>query len=210
MSSSCRTRSRSASPASSSRHCRPPRCAAPPRGRPTDLTAYDLYLRALCDAFFPIRQERILRGSGLARAGDRDAIRITGRHSPGRRSAIMRLVSDGWAEDPEADRRKGVDLARRALEVASDDPRHPRQRRLRAGVFRRGHRRHDRRWSTVRWRSTRASPAAGIISGILRLLAGQPDLAIEHVETSLRLSPREPHRRAALCDGRALFLQTSV
>ena len=29
------------------------------------------------------------------------------------------------------------------------------------------------------------------VSGILRVLAGQPDLAIEHVETSLRLSPRE-------------------
>ncbi len=29
------------------------------------------------------------------------------------------------------------------------------------------------------------------MSGLLRLLAGQPDLAIEHVETSLRLSPRE-------------------
>ena len=29
------------------------------------------------------------------------------------------------------------------------------------------------------------------VSGLLRVFAGQPDLAIEHVETSLRLSPRE-------------------
>ena len=29
------------------------------------------------------------------------------------------------------------------------------------------------------------------VSGLLRLFAGQPDLAIEHLETSLRLSPRE-------------------
>ena len=29
------------------------------------------------------------------------------------------------------------------------------------------------------------------VSGLLRNFAGQPDLAIEHVETSLRLSPRE-------------------
>ena len=29
------------------------------------------------------------------------------------------------------------------------------------------------------------------LSGVLRVHAGQPDLAIEHVETSLRLSPRE-------------------
>ena len=29
------------------------------------------------------------------------------------------------------------------------------------------------------------------LSGLLRVWAGQPDLAIEHIETSLRLSPRE-------------------
>jgi len=28
------------------------------------------------------------------------------------------------------------------------------------------------------------------VSGFLRLQAGQPDIAIEHLETSLRLSPR--------------------
>ena len=50
-SSSCRTRSRSASPGSSSRHCKLPKCAAPPLGRPTDLGAYDLYLRALATSF---------------------------------------------------------------------------------------------------------------------------------------------------------------
>ena len=33
-----------------------------------------------------------------------------------------RLVRDGRSEDPEADSRKGADFARRALEVASDDP----------------------------------------------------------------------------------------
>src|SRR5205823_13755863 len=31
-----------------------------------------------------------------------------------------------------------------------------------------------------------------LVSGVLRVFAGQPDLAIEHLETSLRLSPREP------------------
>jgi len=37
---------------------------------------------------------------------------------------------------------------------------------------------------------TRATPG-WYLSGGLRLWAGQPDLAIVHVETSLRLSPRE-------------------
>ncbi len=48
------------------------------------------------------------------------------------------------------------------------------------------------------------------MSGLLRLWAGQPDLAIEHVETSLRLSPRERIGSAATRDGLGLFLQTSV
>ena len=48
------------------------------------------------------------------------------------------------------------------------------------------------------------------ISGVLRLWAGQPDLAIEHVETSLRLSPREPLRSAVSGDGHGLFLQTAI
>ena len=50
------------------------------------------------------------------------AIRVTGRRSPGRRSAASAACHDGRSEDPEADRRKGIDFARRALEVAEDDP----------------------------------------------------------------------------------------
>ena len=43
------------------------------------------------------------------------------------------------------------------------------------------------------------------VSGLLRLLAGQPDLAIEHVETSLRLSPRERVGTQSLMIGMAHF-----
>jgi adenylate cyclase len=34
----------------------------------------------------------------------------------------FRLLDDGVSEDPDVDRVKGIDLARRALEVAGDDP----------------------------------------------------------------------------------------
>jgi len=34
----------------------------------------------------------------------------------------FRLLLDGLSEDPEGDSRKGADFARRALEVAGDDP----------------------------------------------------------------------------------------
>ena len=52
----------------------------------TDLTAYDLYLRALA-VFYPDNERADFRGSGIARSGDRDRSAITARHSPWRRSA---------------------------------------------------------------------------------------------------------------------------
>ena len=73
----------------------------------------------------------------------------------------LRLVSDGWAEEPETTRRKAVDLARQALQVAENDP-----GVLANAAFVLAHFGEDIGamigWSTVRWRSTRASPAAGM------------------------------------------------
>jgi hypothetical protein len=37
-------------------------------------------------------------------------------------SCHMQFVNYSWAEDPQAARRNSVDLARRALQVARDDP----------------------------------------------------------------------------------------
>ena len=45
------------------------------------------------------------------------------------------------------------------------------------------------------------------VSGFLRLWAGQPDLAIEHLETSLRLSPRERMGVPLSVMGQAYFLK---
>ena len=108
----------------------------------TDLTAYDLYLRALA-VFFPITKERIFEALRLLE----QAIAIDRHYGPALAWAAichMRLVIDGWAEEPETSRRKAIDLARQALAGGGERPGHPRQRRLRAGSFRRGHRRHDR------------------------------------------------------------------
>jgi adenylate cyclase len=88
--------------------------------RPTaDLAAYDLYLRGYAMALSSTRQvpealrlleQAIVRdpryGPALARAAQ----------------CCLRLLLDGRSEDPTADRLKGTDFARRALEVASDDP----------------------------------------------------------------------------------------
>ena len=45
------------------------------------------------------------------------------------------------------------------------------------------------------------------MSGQIRVYAGQPDLAIEHVETSLRLSPRERMGQPLVVIGMAHFFK---
>jgi predicted Zn-dependent protease len=45
------------------------------------------------------------------------------------------------------------------------------------------------------------------VSAQIRIYAGQPDLAIEHVETSLRLSPRERMSQPLFVLGQAYFFK---
>jgi adenylate cyclase len=155
--------------------------------RPTaDLTAYDLYLRAYAMVL-----------SSTARAAEalpllERAIARDPRYGPALAWAAfccVRLRADNRSENPEADRLKGIDFARRALEAAGDDP----------GVL------VNTAYTLANFgedigammalvdRALTLNPnfARGWhISGVLRNWAGQPDIAIEHIGTSLRLSPR--------------------
>jgi TolB-like protein len=155
--------------------------------RPTDdLTAYDLYLRAYAMVLASTRQtpealrlmeQAILRdpcyGPALAWAA----------------YCCFRLVGDGRSQDPDGDRRKGIDFARRALEVASDDPGILVNAALVLAYF--GEDISAMIALVDHALSLNASFARGWnISSSLRNWAGQPDLAIEHMEASLRLSPR--------------------
>jgi len=154
----------------------------------TDLGAYDLYLRALA-LYHPITKERMFEALGLLE----QAVVIDPRYGPALCWAAMchrRLVLDGWAEEPETSRRKGVDLARRALQVARDDPS---ILTICAYVLAQFGEDIGTMIALVD-RALALNPSyaqAWFRSGILRLYAGQPDLAIEHLETALRLSPRE-------------------
>jgi TolB-like protein len=89
-------------------------------GRPmTDLTAYDLYLRAHAMIWSSASQIPVALGL-LEQAITRDPD-----YGPALAYAAMccyRLCLDGSGTDPEGDRRKGIDFARRALETAGDDP----------------------------------------------------------------------------------------
>jgi adenylate cyclase len=170
----------------------------------TDLSAYDFYLRALA-ALFPITKERVFEALGLLE----EAIAIDPHYGPALSWGAfchLQLVNNGWAEEPETSRRKGRDLARQALQVAENDP----------GILANAAQVLARFGEDIgtmiglvdRALAINPSSARGwSISGLLRVWDGQSDLAIEHVETSLRLSPRERMGQPLTVIGTAYFFK---
>jgi TolB-like protein len=172
-------------------------------GRPTDdLTAYDLYLRAYAIFWSSARQiPEALRL--LEQAIARDP-----RYGPALAWAAIccnRLLTDGRSEDPAADRLKGADLARRALEVAGDDPGILANAAYALAYY--GEDIGAMMAFVDRALMLNPSYARGWhISGLLKLWAGQPDIAIEHADAALRLSPRARVGAPLVTIGRAHFL----
>jgi adenylate cyclase len=171
--------------------------------RPTnDLTAYDLYLRALAN--FPwLRKEQLLEACDLlSQAIARDpryglAVAWAG-------VCHFRLCFDGWAEDPVASRHKAIALAEQALALADDD----------AGVLSNAALVLGRTGEDINTaialidRSLALNPSSArgwYASGFIRVHAGRYDAAIEHLERSLRLSPRAYSGAARLPLGIAHF-----
>jgi pentatricopeptide repeat protein len=157
--------------------------------RPTsDLTALDFYLRALpdLDAF---TKESLLRALDLlGQAIERDphygpALALAAHCYAG-------LEVNRWAEDPDAARRTSIDLARRALRSAPDDP-----NVLAIAAAMLGYFGEDIDVSLAlidRCLTLNPSHARGWHwSALLRVFAGQPDVAIEHFQNYLRLCPRD-------------------
>jgi adenylate cyclase len=168
----------------------------------TDLTAYDLYLRAFAMVASSAKQiPEALRL--LEQAIGRDP-----RYGPPLALASYchaRRCLDGWSEDLEADSRKGADLARRSLQVAGDDPGILANAALALASFGEDI---DAMMALVD-RSLTLNPSFArgwYSSGVLCLWAGKPDLAIQHVETSFRLSPRARIGWPFLVIGAAHFL----
>jgi TolB-like protein/class 3 adenylate cyclase len=156
--------------------------------RPTnDLTAYDLYLRAY--AMIMSSAHRIPEALPLLeKAIERDPS-----YAPALAYAAFccfRMVQDSRSEASETDRQKGINLARRALEVAPDDP----------GVVM------NAAWVLAAFDedidalialvdhalALNPNSARGWhICGAIRVYAGEHDAAIKRLEMALRLSPRE-------------------
>ena len=157
--------------------------------RPTsDLTAYDLYLRALPDL-------DAVGKNGLLRALDLlgQAIERDPHYGPALALAAhchQRLELVGWAEAPEAARHASIDLARRALRSSPDDP-----NVLALTAVLLGYWGEDSDVSLAlidRCLTLNPSHARGWHrSALLRVFAGQPDIAIEHFQNYLRLCPRD-------------------
>jgi len=174
--------------------------------RPTnDLTAYDLYLRAYAMVLPSIRQvPEALRLLEKAIARD-----------PGYGPALAwaafccgHLLDSGRSENPAADRLKGADFARRALEVAGDHPEILAIAAHALAFF--GEDICSMMALVDRALALNPSFARGWqISGNIRLWAGQPDIAIKHVETALRLSPRVRVGPSLTVMGMAHFLGRS-
>jgi TolB-like protein/class 3 adenylate cyclase len=156
--------------------------------RPTsDLTAYDLYLRALVIFLRPGEMELYLKSFETLR----QAIECDPRYGPALALAAFVhtvLYVSGWTNDASASRRDGVQLARRALQVAADDPSVLGNVAYALGCF--GEDIDFAIELISRALALNQSFAQGWYwSGWLRLWAGQPELGISHFETSLRLNP---------------------
>jgi len=156
--------------------------------RPTsDPTAYDLYLRAV-PLWASHEKERIIEALGLlARAIERDP------HyglALGLAALCHQLLAiSEWTDDTETHRREGTELARRALRCSPDDPDVLANAAVVLGSL--GEDIDLAIGSIARSLALNPSFARGWVwSARLRNYAGQPDLAIEHFNTSLRLSPR--------------------
>jgi len=100
------------------------------------------------------------------------------------------LEVNGWVDDPEVTRRTSVDLARRALRSAAEDP-----NVLALAAFVLGYFGEDIDVSLGlidRCLTLNPNCARGWHwSALLGVFAGQPDVALQHFQTYLRLSPRD-------------------
>src|SRR5262249_48993944 len=146
-------------------------------GRPTtDLTAYDLYLRAYAmvwSSAAQVPEALCLMEQAIARDPRYGTVLAYAA------LCCHRLVIDGRSDDPPGDRLKGLDFAGRALDAGGTDPEILAYAALVLASFGEN----IGAMTALADRALALNPnyARGwAISALLRLWANQPDLAIEH------------------------------
>jgi TolB-like protein/Flp pilus assembly protein TadD len=119
---------------------------------------------------------------------------------------VQRLIHDQRSADPVADVRKGIAYARRALEVAGDDPVIITNAAMSLASLGEDI---DAMVALVD-RALALNPNFALgwhVSGVVRNWAGQSEIAIAHAETALRLSPRARVGLSSFTIGAAHFFQ---
>jgi TolB-like protein len=167
-----------------------------------DPTAYDLYLRALRAIGSWEKQDYREALDRLSHATEQDAA-----YGPALALSAwchMALHGSGWTDDPEATRQRAMSLARRAVCNAGDDA-----ETLGRVAYVLAYCGEDIDAATALIdRSLRINPSFAYgwhWSGWLRLWAGSPDVAIDHLERSLRLDPRDSRGGILAANGIAHF-----
>jgi TolB-like protein/Tfp pilus assembly protein PilF len=171
--------------------------------RPTDnMGSYDLYLRAI--PFFAMgAKPAVLQALELL---DR-AIELDPDYAWALSMAALcqyLVTVYGWSDDPGATRLKSIEMAHRALKAAPDDATVLAQVALTIADLEGDM---DAAVALVD-RAMTLSPGTSMawaISGMLRVRAGDADLASEHLETSIRLDPigaTRPTRMGLLAQAR--------
>jgi adenylate cyclase len=167
--------------------------------RTSDLSAYDLYLRAYA-MYYAHRMRKALTLVEEAVARDPNYGPALGLAA----QCCQHLATGFNAPDRDAIRPKGIDFGRRAIEAAGDDPSVLADAAMALAVLGEDI---DAMMALVdRALAFNPSFARGwYISGFLRLWAGQTDLAIEHGEMASRLNPPARAGFEAYLIGAALF-----
>lgn len=164
--------------------------------RPTEnIGSYDLYLRAL-PLIRVYTRAKVLQGLDLlsqAVALDPDygsALSLAA-------NCHYLIVSYRWSADPESNRRQGIEMAHCATKAARDDAQVLAGAAIAVSFL-------ERDLDGAALLADRAialnpgSAIARLSSGIVRLRSGDPDLAVEHFETAMRLDPIGPDYPAFL------------
>jgi adenylate cyclase len=168
----------------------------------SDPTACDLYLRALGAGRSWEKKDYMEALDLLSQAIEQDAT-----YGPAFALSAMyyaALNANGWTDDPEATRQKAVWLARRAARNAGGDA-----STLGRAAYALGYLGENIDVAMALMdQSLHINPSFADgwrWSGWLRLWAGLPDVAIDHFERSLRLSPLEPRGATSMATGVAHF-----
>jgi TolB-like protein len=155
--------------------------------RPTaNMGSYDLYLRSM-PLFRLSRKAEMLTSIDLLDQAIALDPQFAGAMS---QSCVChrQVIDHGWSENPDEVRRRGLDLAERALRLAGEDARVLAQ----IAVSLPGLEGRLDRAVVLMDRAIALNPASPFVfmaSGSLRLKCGDPDLAAEHLETAMRLDP---------------------